>query len=191
MNSTYRKYLTAPVNGFIDVFADNFFGEHRNYEDKKTRNMKVFVDQFIANNHGGGNIKLAVVAAFYDTSTNNIVDNVAIDVDMTGATSTSDTFTLSNTAILAYAAGVSYSISSSDIMWSFGLSNQLPTGLSNAPQAAISDAPTDAVTNYNVVTTLLGALTSAVNSANTKQNEIATKLNTLLSELRTLGLISV
>ncbi len=68
--------------------------------------------------------------------------------------------------------------------------NYAPSGLSAAPQAAIADAPADAVTNYNVVTTLLGALTGAVNTANTKQNDIATKLNTLLAELRTLGLIA-
>lgn len=66
----------------------------------------------------------------------------------------------------------------------------IPTGLSNAPQAAIADAPADAVTNYNTVTTLLGAVTGAVNTANSKQNDIATKLNSLLTELRTLGLIS-
>lgn len=66
----------------------------------------------------------------------------------------------------------------------------LPAGLSNAPQAAIANAPADAVTNYNIVTTLLGSLTSAVNAANTKQNDIATKLNSLLAELRTLGLIA-
>lgn len=65
-----------------------------------------------------------------------------------------------------------------------------PGTLAGAPQAAISDAPSDAVTNYNVVTTLLGAVTSAVNTANTKQNQIATQLNSLLSELRTLGVIA-
>lgn len=63
-------------------------------------------------------------------------------------------------------------------------------GVPNAPQAAIADAPADAVTNYNTITTLLGAVTGAVNAANTKQNDIATKLNSLLGELRTLGLIS-
>lgn len=65
-----------------------------------------------------------------------------------------------------------------------------PAGLANAPQAAIANAPADAVTNYNTVTTLLGGLTGAVNTANSKQNDIATKLNALLTELRTLGLIS-
>lgn len=66
----------------------------------------------------------------------------------------------------------------------------VPSGLASAPQAAIVNAPADAVTNYNVLTTLLGSLTGAVNTANTKQNDIATKLNSLLTELRTLGLIA-
>lgn len=66
----------------------------------------------------------------------------------------------------------------------------LPGTLQGAPQAAITNAPTDATTNYNVVTTLLGSLTSAVNTANDKQNQIGTQLNSLLAELRTLGLIS-
>lgn len=65
----------------------------------------------------------------------------------------------------------------------------IPSGLSAAPQAAITDCPADATTNYNTITTLLGAVTGAVNTANTKQNQIATQLNTLLTELRTLGLI--
>lgn len=67
----------------------------------------------------------------------------------------------------------------------------LPGTLAGTPQAAISDSPADATTNYNIVTTLLGTLTSAVNTANTKQNAIAVQLNTLLSELRTLGVIAV
>lgn len=71
-----------------------------------------------------------------------------------------------------------------------GIPLAMLAGLANAPQAAIANAPADATTNYNVVTTLLGTLTSAVNTANTKQNDIATKFNSLLAELRTLGLIS-
>lgn len=66
----------------------------------------------------------------------------------------------------------------------------IPAGMVHAPQAAIADSPADATTNYNTITTLLGALTGAVNTANTKQNAIATQLNTLLAELRTLGLIT-
>lgn len=66
----------------------------------------------------------------------------------------------------------------------------VPGTLTGSPQAAIGDASADAVTNYNTVTTLLGAVTGAVNAANTKQNDIATRLNTLLAELRTLGVIA-
>lgn len=66
----------------------------------------------------------------------------------------------------------------------------LPGSVQGSPQAAIADAPADATTNYNTVTTILGSLTGAVNTANTKQNDIATKLNSLLVELRTMGLIT-
>lgn len=41
----------------------------------------------------------------------------------------------------------------------------IPGTVSGAPQAAIADAPADATTNYNTITTLLGALTGAVNTA--------------------------
>lgn len=49
----------------------------------------------------------------------------------------------------------------------------------------VSAAPADATTNYNVVTTLLGSLTGAVNTANTKQNDIATRLNAVMTWLDT------
>ena len=88
-------------------------------------------------------------------------------------------------AILAFATANSFSFST--LIKDLGA--DVP-GLASAPAAAIADAPADAVTNYNAVTTLLGALTGAVNTANTKQNDIATKLNALLAELRTLGLIT-
>lgn len=91
-------------------------------------------------------------------------------------------------AVIAYSITNGYGITGNgDILYGFG---DFPAAMGNAPQAAIANAPADAVTNYNIVTTLLGALTSAVNAANTKQNDIATKLNSLLSELRTLGLIT-
>lgn len=91
-------------------------------------------------------------------------------------------------AVLVYAGLQSYSLSAEDVLGP--LSALVPAGLSEAPGAAIADAPADAVTDYNTITTLLGALTGAVNTANGKQNEIATKLNALLAELRTLGLIA-
>lgn len=86
-------------------------------------------------------------------------------------------------AINTYASTNSLTVSSLSGMRS-------PHGLSLAPQSAITDCPADATTNYNTVTTLLGSVTGAVNTANTKQNQIATQLNSLLAELRTLGLIS-
>lgn len=92
-------------------------------------------------------------------------------------------------AIIAWASSHSYgTLAAADII---GVDTTIDvSGLANAPQGAIADCPADAVTNYNVLTTLLGSLTGAVNTANGKQNDIATKLNSLLAELRTLGLIS-
>lgn len=66
----------------------------------------------------------------------------------------------------------------------------LPGVLQGAPQAAVANAPADAITNYNTITTLLGAVTGAVNTANDKQNQIGAQLNSLLAELRTLGVIA-
>lgn len=51
---------------------------------------------------------------------------------------------------------------------------------------APTDAPSDAYTDYNVVTTLLGALVGAVNDANAKQNQIAEKLNSTAEKLNAL-----
>lgn len=85
-------------------------------------------------------------------------------------------------AINAYAVANSLTVAS--------IKGLLDAPLIGSPKAAIADAPADAVTNYNVVTTLLGTLTSAVNTANAKQNQIATQLNTLLAELRSLNIIS-
>ena len=61
-----------------------------------------------------------------------------------------------------------------------------------------TNAATDAPTNLNTVTTLLGSLTGQVNSTNAKQNDLATKyndpatkFNTLLSHLEAQGLQSI
>lgn len=120
---------------------------------------------------------------FYTGST--LTDAQNLTFDMAGAASAADVITNAESAINTYASGHSYTLSEG-IVWTVPVVKSLV----NAPQAAIADAPTDAVTNYNTVTTLLGALTGAVNTANTKQNDIATKLNTMKSELVTLGLIS-
>lgn len=52
---------------------------------------------------------------------------------------------------------------------------------------AASDVATNNPTNYNVVTTLLGTLTSAVNAANANQNDIGVKVNVLLAIARERG----
>lgn len=131
--------------------------------------------------NGSGQGYVGVV--FFNGST--FVDAQNVPFDMADATDSPSLISAAESAINAYAATNSYSLSG--IFWTY----VNVAGLSNAPQAAIANAPADATTNYNVITTLLGTLTSAVNTANTKQNDIATKLNTLLAELRTLGLISV
>jgi len=132
---------------------------------------------------GVGNYRASVVYDDGSTITPVAVDLSSAHLDGLSAKQIMDAV---NADIVSDAAGRSITITANDIRW---LPFVLAT-LSNAPQAAIADCPADAVTNYNVVTTLLGALTGAVNTANSKQNDIATKLNTLLAELRTLGLIS-
>lgn len=121
--------------------------------------------------------------ALYDD--NGTFSTAGGEIDISTASSYEDMRDLISAAVVASAPA---SMSDADIIWP-PLSSAL-VALSNAPQAAIADAPADATTNYNVVTTLLGTLVGAVNTANAKQNDIATKLNTLLAELRTLGLIS-
>lgn len=117
--------------------------------------------------------------------TNNVY-NFAIAVPLTIGTSDTDA-TIRDAApgaVVSYLGTLGITVDSTE--WIAELA-----GLGSAPQAAITDCPADATTNYNTVTTLLGAVTGAVNTANTKQNQIATQLNTLLAELRTLGLIHV
>lgn len=124
-----------------------------------------------------------IVVALYDTSSGvfqsfQVLPMTWADVKANGLGATA------LAAINAYATTNSFSVGT--IQW-FG--GNAPSGLTGAPQAAITDCPADATTNYNTITTLLGAVTGAVNTANTKQNQIATQLNSLLAELRTLGLI--
>lgn len=124
----------------------------------------------------------------YEDSTGVIEFSQDSLVYLSGITNAQAFRSAAETAALSIVNTSGYSMSGSDILWL--TSDASPDGLKNAPQAAIASAPADAVTNYNVVTTVLGTLTSAVNTANAKQNDIATKLNTLLAELRTLGLIA-
>lgn len=131
-----------------------------------------------------GNVDIKIV----DTSSDLPIDETFLAVYIADAHDTAAMKAKIQDYILGYSTTNSYGITAANIEWWGGISF-LPS-LENAPQAAIADAPADAVTNYNVVTTLLGAVTGALNTANTKQNDIATKLNSLLAELRTLGLIS-
>lgn len=94
-------------------------------------------------------------------------------------------------AVTSYGTGQGYIIDNFVQTFSPEWTSAVNAFASNLPQAAITDCPADAVTNYNVVTTLLGSLTGAVNTANTKQNQIATQFNNLLAELRTLKIIAV
>lgn len=129
-----------------------------------------------------GNKYLASYCTYIDGT--NITPEYGYNINVSAVTSAAQMRAAFATAIVA---GAPSSMTAADIIW---LTDLAPDGMVGAPQAAISDAPADAVTNYNTVTTLLGALTGAVNTANSKQNDIATKLNSLLAELRTLGLIS-
>lgn len=59
-----------------------------------------------------------------------------------------------------------------------------------APGAHQSNAATNAPTNLNPLTQLLGALTTQVNDTNAKQNDIATKLNAVIAILIANGLMN-
>lgn len=141
--------------------------------------MKALIGQ-CADTPGGG--RLSYYVGFFDAGGH--VEVSSFDIEATLTTTEKDLRGLATIKILDYAAQQSYSMTAADIIFA------APTGLHALPGAAIVNAPADAVTNYNVLTTLLGSLTGAVNTANTKQNDIATKLNTLLSELRTIGIIA-
>lgn len=54
----------------------------------------------------------------------------------------------------------------------------------------IASAPTNAPTNLNVITTLLGVLVGEVNSINTRYNDLATKFNTELAGLKVQGIVA-
>lgn len=114
-------------------------------------------------------------------------DPGAATISLTGLTTLAQLNSQILAAIISDASGRSISITVDDIVWVAPSTS--PVALKNAPQAAIANAPADATTTYNVVTTLLGSLTGAVNTANAKQNDIATKLNSVLAALRTVGII--
>lgn len=131
--------------------------------------------------------KLAgVEAGAINTTSVNTLIATAISNLVNGAPSQLDTINelaaaLGNDPNLASTLTTALAGKSSKSSFS-ALSSVAAHGISNAA----TDAPTDAVTNYNVVTTLLGALVGAVNDANTKQNAIATKYNDLAGKFNTL-----
>jgi len=146
------------------------------------KNMKALVGQ-ISDLSNSSLMSLNV--AFHDS--NGVAEIYNFDVSFNESTTQASLKSSIQTAVLSRASIQSYSLTASDIV--YAVPSFTPDAISAAPQAAIANAPADAVTNYNVLTTVLGTLTGAVNTANAKQNEIATKLNTLLSELRTLEII--
>lgn len=158
-------------------------------EKAPDRNIKLFLTSMAYKVVFGGiqndSPLVSALVNIVDTSTGN--DTWPILIDLAGA-DVADAATLRAAIIsktITFASTVlSLTLVAGDFVFPFDA-----VSIPGAPQAAIADAPTDAVTNYNIVTTLLGALTSAVNTANAKQNDIATKLNTLKSELVALGFI--
>lgn len=151
--------------------------------------MKAFIERIDA----GGTNDCGVGCTFTENDGTFVDRPSSMPVSFAGITSDAGWNAAIIAAINLYASNHSYNLDGG-IFWAFTTIQKLlaavPAGLANAPQAAIANAPADATTNYNTITTLLGALTGAVNTANTKQNDIATRLNSLLSELRTLGLIA-
>lgn len=172
--------ITMPKMGVYNVFSP-YFQRSSLQEIGTGRNIHLFLapmDYFIDSvGVSGGNPY--VVFSWWDNTNAFQSSDIAF---MTWANVKANGLSATLTAALnTYASGHSLTVNS--------ISN-IPGVLPNSPQSAITDCPADAITNYNVVTTLLGALTGAVNTANTKQNDIATQLNSLLAELRTLGLIT-
>lgn len=114
-----------------------------------------------------------------------IVVASVVAVDLTGVTDRASYKTALKNALDGFASGSSLTITVYVVDGA-----TFPDGLTGAPKAAIADAATNAPTNLNVLTTLLGTLTGEVNATNAKQNDLATKFNTLKAELAALGLIS-
>lgn len=139
-----------------------------------------------------GNVPYGQIGfSFFETTTGEFTEHVVDPFDSTGAGGPQDFMDRAKARIVQYASDTSRTISASDISedWAPLIASKVPAGMVNAPRPAVTDAPADAVTNYNVVTTLLGGVTGAVNTANTKQNDIATKLNSVLAALRSVGII--
>lgn len=136
-------------------------------------------------NQPNGNAIYLAYGDFIDTVNNvKLGASFYVTVDETQYDSPADEKVAIVAGILAEASSRSYAgFSASDIQDS----STSPA----SPQPAITDCPADATTNYNVVTTLLGSLTGAVNTANTKQNAIATTVNQIITALENAGILIV
>jgi len=176
---------TSRTGGILSPYFQHSDADHRKVgtgRDTKlfliTMANKVLVST-ISYSSGVGNYRASVVYDDGSTITPVAIDLSTAHLDGLSAKQIMDSV---NSDIIADAAGRSITIVAADIRW---LPFALAT-LANAPQAAIGAAATNAPTNLNVLTTLLGTLTGEVNATNAKQNDLATKFNTLVSELQTL-----
>lgn len=134
-------------------------------------------------NNSGANV--SVIVQFFENNGDFVEFKNITGISLATAATAQDKWALIEAAIQAYATSQTYTMSGGMV-----LDTPVVSDLLNAPQAAITNCPADAVTNYNVLTTLLGSLTGAVNTANAKQNDIAATVNTILAVLRTEGLIN-
>lgn len=84
--------------------------------------MKIYVNGFVADNHGGGNIQIGVVGAFYDETNHVLIDNNSFDMDLSGVTTEAGVKAAAITSLINYATSQSYSVTASDIIWSIDAS---------------------------------------------------------------------
>lgn len=173
----------AILSNFLSILA----GIHADM-DRLINNLNKMAKKFVLqNNVTNGNGSYLAYGDFIETSNNTLLTpSFYVTMHEEDYDTLADAKAAVIAGILAEASSRAYSgFSASDIQ-----DMSTPAALANAPQASIADAPADATTNYNVITTLLGGLTGAVNTANTKQNDIATVVNSILATLRTVGIIS-
>lgn len=141
--------------------------------------MKCLISGIVGNQ--SSEVYVVLQAGFFETDT--ILDGTTIPVYVSGIDNTVEFQAAANAAVLAYAAGMSYTLTEADIIWSHGAKAYNPgTHITDGA----TDAATNAPTNLNVLTTLLGTLTGEVNATNTKQNDLATKYNALATKFNTL-----
>lgn len=142
--------------------------------------MKAFIGE--VSDLGNSDCRQSYNAIYHDGG--GFVEKYNFDITFDDTITALDLRALIASQVLGHATSMTYSMTADDIVYA------LPSSLGKLPIAAIANCPADAVTNYNIVTTLLGTLTSAVNAANTKQNDIATKVNLIMAGLRTAGILA-